>query len=188
MTPVTLRTARLVLDLPRAADIDPIFVACQDPGIQRYTTVPSPYARTDAETFVEKVPGDWEAGQHLTWVIREGDGLVGTIGMYRIDGKGAGEIGYWMAPDSRGGGRLVEAANAVIEWSFSAEGLGLVRIEWRAVVGNTGSARVAQKLGFHYEGMLRQSLSNANGRDDGWVAGLLIGDDRSEQPWSVLAA
>lgn len=186
MTPVTLRTERLVLDLPTEADVDPIFEACQDAGIQRYTTVPSPYARTDAETFVARIPSDWEAGQNLTWVIR-GDGtLVGTIGIYRVNGKGDGEIGYWMAPGSRGAGRLREAATAVIDWGFSAEGLDLARIEWHAVVGNIGSARVAQRLGFRFEGTRRQALTSAQGRDDGWVAGLLRDDDRTPQPWTVL--
>lgn len=187
MQPVTLRTARLELSAPLESDVDAIFEACQDAGIQRYTPVPFPYERTHAEDFVARIPSDWTEGKNLTWGIHEGGALVGTIGMYRIDGMGNGEIGYWIAPPARGGGRLIEAANAVIDWGFADDGLGLARIEWRAVVGNVASARAARALGFRYEGLLRQSLANTKYRDDGWIAGLLKTDERMPQPWPVLA-
>lgn len=64
--------------------------------------------------------------------------------------------------------------------------MSLSRIEWRAVVGNTGSARVARALGFRYEGMLRQALAGPSHRDDAWIAGLLPGDDRTPVAWPVL--
>jgi RimJ/RimL family protein N-acetyltransferase len=185
--PVTLRTARLVLDQPTDGDVDAIYEACQDPDIQRYTRVPSPYTRADAEKFITAVAEQWAGELHRTWVIREGATLVGTIGFYRLDGQGNGEIGFWVAPDRRGDGRLREAANTVIDWGFSSEGGDLTRIEWRAVVGNVASAKVAQTLGFRYEGTLRQALVSSHGRDDGWLAALLTTDERMPQPWPVLA-
>lgn len=186
MEPVTLRTERLELSLPTEADVDAIFEACQDPGIQRYTPVPFPYERSHAVGFVAQVPKDWEAGKNLTWGIHEDGALVGTIGLYRVDGLGNGEIGFWMAPWARGGGRLAEASNAVIDWGFSGDGLSLSRIEWRAVVGNVASAKAARALGFRYEGLLRMALANAKYRDDGWIAALLKTDDRMPRPWPVL--
>ncbi|WP_194409177.1 GNAT family N-acetyltransferase [Microbacterium cremeum] len=186
MEPMVLRTARLELSLPVEADVDAIYDACQDAETQRYTTVPSPYERTHAEEFVPKVAADWESGAHLTWAMREGSVLAGMIGLYRLDGRGAGELGYWVSPWSRRRGLLTEAARAVIDWGFSAEGLGLTRISWRAVVGNIGSARAARTLGFRYEGTMRQALVGSQGRDDGWIAGLLATDDRSPQPWPIL--
>ena len=186
MEPVILRTPRLELSLPREDDIDAIYEACQDADIQRFTPVPVPYEREHAAAFVERAPRDWESGQHLTWVIREDERLVGTIGFYRVDGRGAGEIGYWMAPRSRGGGRLREACEAAIDWGFSPDGLHLARVEWRAVVGNIPSARLARALGFRYEGLLRQALTSSHGRADGWIAGLLATDDRRPHPWPVL--
>ncbi|WP_454119528.1 GNAT family N-acetyltransferase [Microbacterium lacticum] len=71
--------------------------ACQDPDTQRYTTVPSPYERRHAEEFIPRVADQWAEGVHLTWAIREGDVLAGTVGPYRID-AGAGELGYWISP------------------------------------------------------------------------------------------
>jgi RimJ/RimL family protein N-acetyltransferase len=74
----------------------------------------------------------------------------------------------------------------VIDWAFSSEGAALARIEWRAVVGNEASARVARALGFRFEGTLRQALVSAKHRDDGWIAALLKTDERMPQPWPVL--
>jgi RimJ/RimL family protein N-acetyltransferase len=185
MEPVELRTPRTVLSSPTGHDVEAIFAACQDADIQRYTTVPSPYLREHAEGFVAAVPGRWAEGIEATWAVRDGDTLAGMLGLHRLTG-GTPEIGYWMARNARGRGLLTEAAGAVIDWAFAPDGLGADRIEWRAVVGNRASARVAQVLGFRYEGTLRQSLSNAFGRDDAWIAGLLPGDDRTPQPWSVL--
>jgi RimJ/RimL family protein N-acetyltransferase len=187
MEPVTLRTARLELSIPVDTDVDAIYDACQDPDIQRYTTVPSPYGRQDAVGFVAKVAGWWDEVTETTWAVRRDGTLAGMVGLHRL-GNGGGELGYWMAPAFRGQGLLTEASRAVIDWGFSAGGLGLERIEWRAVVGNIGSARAARTLGFRYEGLLRRALAGGTGtRDDAWIAGLLRDDDRTPQPWPVLA-
>jgi RimJ/RimL family protein N-acetyltransferase len=184
--PVIHRTERLTLSVPTEADVDAIFAACQDADIQRYTTVPSPYERQHAEGFIPFAQTRWRDGVEATWAIREGDTLAGMVGLHGISLGGAGELGYWMAAPSRRRGLLTEAARAVIDWGFSLDGAALQRIEWRAVVGNLGSARTARTLGFRYEGVLRRALANSFGRDDGWIAGLLNTDDRMPQPWPML--
>jgi RimJ/RimL family protein N-acetyltransferase len=176
MEPVTLRTDRLVLRPPTADDIDAIFAACQDPDIQRFTSVPSPYARTDAEDFVRLVAEWWADGSQAVWTVYEQDVLVGAVGLHHID-QGAAEIGYWGVAERRGRGILGEASRAVTDWGFGT--LGLVRQSWRAVAGNVPSARLARSLGFRYEGTMRQAFVHGAHRDDGWIAGLLASDDRS---------
>jgi RimJ/RimL family protein N-acetyltransferase len=188
MQPVVLRTERLELSAPTTADVGAIHVACQDADIQRYTTVPSPYTRAHAEEFVERVAAQWADGSHVSWAIRRGGALVGMVGLYRLDGVGFGELGYWISADARGAGLVREACRAVIDWGFASggEGLGLERIEWRAVVGNTASANAARALGFRFEGTLRRALRNGTGtRADGWIAALLVGDDRRPQEWAL---
>ncbi|WP_029090019.1 GNAT family N-acetyltransferase [Brevibacterium album] len=209
MEPVTLTTPRLELSAPTAADEDAIFAVCQDPDIQRWTTVPSPYTCAHAEGFVALTAQGWEKDAEHTWAIRTGAGaadrgrpdastfpddpafpdasaLVGMISLSR-NGPGAAEIGYWLAPSARGRGLLAEAATAVLDWGFSAEGMALERIIWRAKVGNIASARTARALGFRYEGLLRKGLRMQSGGVDGWIAGLLDSDDRTTHPWPVLA-
>ncbi|MFD5224829.1 GNAT family N-acetyltransferase [Microbacterium sp. NPDC058342] len=187
MEPVTLRTERLELSIPTAADVDAITAACQDPEIPRWTTVPSPYARKDAEEFIALVAGWWADGIETVWAIRRDDELAGMIGLHRITKHahgGEAEIGYWGTAAHRGQGVMGEAGRAVVDYAFAE--LGLARIEWRAVVGNAPSARTARSLGFRYEGMRRQGHASPRGRDDGWIAGLLASDDRAPVEWPVL--
>ncbi|GAA1984405.1 GNAT family protein [Microbacterium pumilum] len=188
MAPVTLRTARLVLSPPTLADAAAITDAAQDPVVPRWTTLPSPYALSDAEGFIAKAAAGWDAETELNWAIRADDHWVGMLGLHRLERGGAAEIGYWMAAAARGHGYLTEAAGAVIDFAFDSDGLALERIEWRAVVGNVPSARAARALGFRYEGLVRQGLVGPRGRDDGWIAGLLATDDRAPRPWPVLDA
>lgn len=187
MEPVVLRTERLVLSLPATGDVDAIHDACQDADIQRYTMVPAAYSRADAEGFVHRSAARWAEGVEVTWALRAQHGLAGVMGIHDI-GRGNASLGYWMAPTSRGLGLATEAASAVLDWAFSPEGLDLVRLEWRAVVGNLGSARIAQRLGFRFEGTLRKEFVNGLGRHDGWIAGLLKDDDRMPRPWPFLDA
>lgn len=185
MRPVTLRTARLELSIPTIADVDAITAAAQDPEVPRWTTVPSPYHRSHAEEFIAKAAAWWDEQSELTWGIRVNGAWVGMIGLHGTSPGEAAEIGFWMSAPARGHGYLTEAARAVIDFGF-ADPLSLARIQWRAIVGNVASARTARGLGFHYEGLLRQGLSDPRGRHDGWIAALLPTDDRAPQPWPVL--
>lgn len=185
MQPEALLTARTVLSSPTPGDADAIYAACQDADIQRFTTVPAPYLAEHAVGFIDTAAKRWESGVEATWAIRYDAALVGMIGLARL-ADGGPEIGYWITPRARGRGLLTEAARAVIGWAFAPARPQIQRIEWRAIVGNVPSARAASALGFRYEGMLRQSLANSLGRHDAWIAGLLRGDDRSPQSWSVL--
>ncbi|MDQ0644829.1 GNAT family N-acetyltransferase [Microbacterium murale] len=187
MERVILRTDRLVLRAPTAADLDAITAACQDPEIPRWTTVPSPYTREDGEDFVRRVAEWWESGEETVWGVFQDDVLIGMIGLHQIAPHatgGSAEIGFWATSGARGQGFMVEAARAVIDWGFAD--LDLARIAWRAVAGNIPSARTARALGFRYEGLQRQALTSPRGRDDGWFAGLLPTDDRVPVEWSVL--
>jgi RimJ/RimL family protein N-acetyltransferase len=188
MVPVTLRTPRLTLRPPALDDVDAIAAACQDPTIQRYVPVPVPYTRDDAVSYVSDFCADgWATGERLTWAVVEGEALVGTIGLHGV-AVGAAEIGWWLAPGARGRGIMREAAAAVVDHGLDARsGLGLARICWRASGGNTASAALARALGFRFEGVARLGAVGRDGREDDWFAGLLATDDRSPQPWPVLA-
>ncbi len=186
MAPVTLRTARLVLSVPTEADVDAITEGAQDPEVPRWTTVPSPYAREDAERFIAKVAQGWDDETELIWGIRADDRWIGSLGLHRLQRGDSAEIGYWLAAPQRGKGYLSEGGRAVIDFAFDPEQLYLKRLGWRAVAGNVPSARAARALGFRYEGLIRHGLTSPRGRDDGWIAGLLPSDDRIPEPWPVL--
>ncbi|WP_105566144.1 GNAT family N-acetyltransferase [Microbacterium halophytorum] len=191
--PVPLHTTRFLLTAPRASDAEPIYLACQDEAIQHFTTVPSPYTREDAEKFIELTAGWWRDGTSMTWVVRPLDAPEGVIGVIGLDSiaDGAAELGFWAAPGARGTGAIAEAAAAVLDFAFGP--MRLERVQWQAAVGNSASARVAQKLGFRFEGVRRLGLGgigagSGRGRADGWVAGLLATDERAAVDWGSADA
>lgn len=188
MLPVILRTERLELSIPGADDIDAIFAACQDPEIQKYTTIPAPYERAHAEEFITRVAKNWDEGTEVTWALRADGVLAGVASVFGLTEKAPiGEIGYWMAPGMRRRGLLGEAITAIASYALSPGGLGLRRLQWRAIAGNRASAAAAARAGFRFEGTLRAALPDRGTQRDGWVAAILDDDERMPQDWAVLA-
>src|SRR5260370_6068976 len=119
-----LKTKRLLLRPWRPEDADSIYRICQDPEIQRWTSVPSPYERSDAETFVRRIVPDGLAyGTDAVFGIfeRETGIIAGAIGLHGITAEDVSgmsrvrqaELGYWANPETRGQGYLTEAAREV---------------------------------------------------------------------------
>ena len=154
-----------------------MYRACQDGAIQRWTTVPSPYRRADAEYFVNRVcPEGWRQETEFTFgaVDTAGHGaLVAVVGLSMRATRTA-ELGFWTAAEYRGRGLMTEAVGAVTRWGFTR--VPLDRIVWRAEVGNTASRATALRAGFVPEGTERAGILNNGVRRDCWVAALLPSD------------
>lgn len=118
MNPCELTDGGLLLSVPTEDDVDRITQVCQDVQIQRWTTIPSPYRRCDAEEFVRgKVAGGWARGTPLVWAIRDrGDRRL--HGMVGIGLAGDPEIGSWMGPEARGRGWTTPAARPAVRTAF----------------------------------------------------------------------
>ena len=182
LTGVMLSTGRLVLSAPSAADTAAVYEICQDPQIQAWTMVPSPYAYEHARHFVEQaVPAGLAAGTDAVFGIYHAQSgrLLGMIGLHGITGPEAkhgarAEVGYWTAPDARRQGYTAEALRAVCRWGLAE--LGLQRIEWIAFAGNDASRRLALKVGFTIEGTLRNRMVHRGRRTDIWIGSLIPGD------------
>ncbi|MEW2417804.1 GNAT family N-acetyltransferase [Streptomyces sp. NPDC046866] len=176
MEPTALTTPRLRLRPFVPADEEEVYAAVQDPDIQRWTMVPSPYGREHARGFVGTiVPDGWRDDTAYAFAVRlRGDGpLVAAVGVH-VRGPDAYEIGYWAAKEHRGRGYTAEAVEAVARWLFTE--VGATRLEWRAEAGNAASRAVAQKVGFRIEGVLRAALRRGGTDRDCWVGGLLPSD------------
>ncbi|SDS17341.1 GNAT family N-acetyltransferase [Jiangella sp. DSM 45060] len=186
MQPFELRAERLLLAVPVAADIERITELCQDPEIQRWTTLPSPYTHDHAKSFVEDaVRRGWETEQDLVWAIRspEDRRIHGVIGL-RSHGDGAAEVGYWVGSEARGDRLVSRAVRLVAEYAFADVGLGLTHLRWRAIVGNWASRRVAWACGFRIEGLIRGGNAQRGVRRDTWVGTLMAGEPmRPVSPW-----
>ncbi|MFE1177224.1 GNAT family N-acetyltransferase [Streptomyces sp. NPDC058773] len=193
MEPVTLTTERLVLRRFEPSDAPAVHAACQDPGIQRWTGVPSPYGLRDAKQFVgTTVPGGWrdDTSYHFAVVTRAAGALVGAMGLVGLarlrTAERQAELGFWTAKERRGHGYTVEAARGVLRWAF--RDLGVERMEWHAEAGNEGSRAVARKLGFRMEGTLRAKRVREGTRRDVWIGSLLPSDRAGEPGRSAAGA
>jgi RimJ/RimL family protein N-acetyltransferase len=103
----------VTLRQPLDDDIDWITQACQDHEIQRWTTVPRPYLRTNAEEFVSRAKT-----QPLRFAIIERETNLG-VGMISIDGidqvTGEANAGYWIAPWARRRGVATQALQQLVQ-------------------------------------------------------------------------
>lgn len=77
-------------------------------------------------------------------------------------------LGYWIAKEYWGQGIMPEVAKKVIQFGFEEKELDLISVN--CFTYNNQSKRVIEKLGFHYEGLLRE----ASARFDGNILDLYV--------------
>ena len=115
-----IRTERLILRPLRFGDVDDVFGYANDEEWARYLiTVPWPYERRDAVTYIaSQVASPPEPGAcHLAMEL---DGrVVGTIGLH-ARGEGVAELGYGLARAQWGRGLVPEAARTMLSHGFEA--------------------------------------------------------------------
>jgi RimJ/RimL family protein N-acetyltransferase len=176
--PVTLRAHT-------TADIGPAYEACQDPEMQRWTTIPVPYLQEHAVSYLtEQIPAGWADGSSYAWAIEYDGRYAGTIDLRDQEG-GVGEVGFAVSPWARGNGVMTRAVELVVRYAFDR--LGWHRVIWRAYVGNWGSRRVAWKVGFRSLVTMPDGGLQRGVRRNEWVASVTRDDDLEPQGhwWNV---
>ncbi|HEX2895640.1 MAG TPA: GNAT family N-acetyltransferase [Marmoricola sp.] len=172
-------------------DIDAVVEQSRDPLSRRWTKVPDPYDRDDARRFVRDVmPGGWASDQEWGFAVEAADDgtprYAGTVSL-RSEGAGRAEIAYGAHPWARGRGVMERALRLLLEWGFSPVrdgGRELDTVIWWAEVGNWASRRLAWRVGFGCDGIVRRWLRNRDGRVDAWVGSLYREDARTPRtPW-----
>lgn len=138
----------VVLGAVELSDAPWIFNACQDPQIQRWTTVPRPYLSEHAESFCN---GEGVT-ERIRWTIRDATvnarGL-GLISVHAIN-DGVAEIGYWVAPWARGEGVCTGAVRHVVDYLSDLAAASAVTAKVAST--NIASQRVMIKSGFEAVG------------------------------------
>jgi ribosomal-protein-serine acetyltransferase len=138
--------------------------------------------QTEAGTleFIRASRRQFAASQGFQAPIIAGESIVGTLGFHRLDWENRStSVGYWIAEDAQGHGVVTRAAGVLVEHAVTVWGMN--RIELRAGVENTRSRRVAERLGFSYEGVLRQAERVGERYVDHAVYSILASE------WSVQA-
>lgn len=132
------------------SDADDVYRACQDPAIQRFTTVPVPYLREHAEVFVGPFQQkNWAERRGASFAVTDPSSgeLLGACSLVGLDldhlRSGAG---YWTAPHARGRGVTARALRRPADWALLELGLHEVVVEVEE--GNPASKRLAERAGF----------------------------------------
>ena len=165
------------LRLPADQDVPAIAEACQDPAIQRYTTVPEPYGRDEARSHIARAAALAADGVALNvaTVDAESGEWLGNAGIRRhATDVGRWSIGYLVAPWARGRGLAERSVRLLCRFGFDE--LGAERIEITAEPENEPSLRVAERAGFQREGLLHAYLVVKGVRRDAVMFSLLRSD------------
>jgi RimJ/RimL family protein N-acetyltransferase len=182
MEPFELKTGRLLLSAPTAADAEAITEHCQDPILSRYIpAITQPYTAEKAHEFITFTERGWASAEELTWGIRAAGDLVGVISLRRLT---ADDIGFWLGARHRGHGYMPEAVAAVLDWAFEPENpLRVDSVGWECLVGNLPSAAVARKSGFAFEGEGPGRRADTSGEHPlSWRGRIAAGDSREPKP------
>jgi len=133
-------------------DVEDVFRACQDPDIQRYTTVPAPYLREHAEHFVGPFQqANWAARSGVGFAVVDttGDlhGALGSCSLVGLDvARRRSGVGYWTASWARGRGLTARAVDLLAQWALGE--LGLREVYAEVEEDNLASMRVVERAGF----------------------------------------
>ena len=199
MTPSTTLPFSFPDDVPRLTDgvvtlrahteddVQALYEQAVDPVMLRWTTVPDPSTlETSKEFACDVVPAGWREDREWAFAVEapDDDGtprFVGTVSL-RDEGSGRAEIAYGAHPRARRRGYVVRALELLLDWGFRARGLHTVI--WWANKGNWASRKLAWRLGFSFDGTVRQWMPQRGELYDGWVGALTSTDERRPRtPW-----
>lgn len=135
------------------------------------------YSLDDSLDFVSACDEEWRADRKYSFAIydRRNGALVGSVGLSEVNRVHLfANVGYWVRSSCTGQG--VASAGLLLAARFAFEELHLNRLELIIALGNHASMRVAEKVGAHQEGVLRNRLV-LNGRPVSAVMYSLVARD-----------
>lgn len=170
-------TPRLLLRPFRRRDVTPMHDAIRAslPELVQWLPWAIGYDRSVAQRFVRESASAWNDGRAFDFALRladEPDLHVGNVSVWPTSMPNRiGEIGYWIRSDLTGEGLGTEATARALQIGF--EELEYHKVILRIAAGNERSDRIAKRVGFNYDGMLRHEVRVG----DNWL---------DHSAWSVL--
>jgi ribosomal-protein-serine acetyltransferase len=128
-----------------------------------------------ARSYLLSAAGRAACGEIYEWHLFVDGALCGAVRLKDINsGDRRAGIGYFLGRQFTGKGIITAAVSAILAYAF--DHLHLNRVELRCATGNEASRRVAERLGFSWEGVLRQVECLNGDFVDQHVYGLLAGE------------
>ncbi len=164
LSPDPIYTGRFVLRPFRRRDSDALNEAVRSSIHELHEWLPwahLAYGRVEASNYIRESIKAWKETKAYDYAIgnrTDDTGLhLGNVSIWFVSrGFRTGEIGYWVRTDRAARGIATEVSARLVQIGF--EQLRMHRIVLRIAVGNRASERVAEKLGFVREGILREEL------------------------------
>lgn len=149
-----ISTKRLILRPIRLTDASSVFKYAKLPNVGPMAGWEPHESLKNAEDFITYALRKKDYGQPGVYsiILRESQQMIGAIEIHSYkEQKGA--IGFVLNPEYWNNGYITEASKALIIFGF--EVLRLQRLEYCHFPHNIASKRVCEKLGFVFEGVLR---------------------------------
>ncbi len=152
-----LPTRRLLLRQIQEADAGALFVFKSDALVTSSYGQEPHQSQEDSLALIRRLQADYDRRDVLFWclTLKDQDQMIGECTFWNFDaGFQCAEIGYELHPAYWQQGIMAEALSAVLDYGFNE--IGLHRVEAVPLAVNQPSHAILLKLGFSYEGNLRQ--------------------------------
>jgi [ribosomal protein S5]-alanine N-acetyltransferase len=170
----TLTTNRLHLRQIRPADAEALFEIRSNRAVMDFYGEEPHQSLADTHALIQQIRDAYERREALLWgiALKEEDIIIGSCTFFAFGpGFHYVETGYDLHQAYWRRGIMAEAMPAILTYGFTE--LGLHRIEAATDPRNTPSKNLLLKLGFTYEGNLRQRFFFRNQFLDAQYFGLL---------------
>ena len=169
-----LHTPRLRLRPIGQRDANTLHAILADEETMRYYGSPPHRTLAETDALIATIAARVARRELLRWGLtrRDDDRLFGSCSLHAFDlGRHRAETGYALHRDAWGQGLMAEALTAILGYAFGP--LGLHRVEAIIDDANGRSKGLLLKLGFVYEGVLRERYPVGDRFEDEHYYGLL---------------
>lgn len=143
----------------KTEDAKPLAQSANNPNIAKNlrNAFPNPYTLESAIWYINDSIANAEKKQINYAIVVDGQ-AVGGIGIFVKDDvyEKSAELGYWLSEDYWRKGIMSKAVEIICKEAF--ERFDIIRIFAEPFADNAGSRRVLEKVGFTYEGTMRNGV------------------------------
>jgi len=169
-----LATDRLLLRDVGPNDADALFAILSDEEAMAFYGHPPHRSLDDTRALIAQIQARYARREGIRWgiALKDDGRLIGSCNFHGFDdGFHRAETGYELQRAFWGQGVMAEAMAAILAYGFTE--LGLHRVEAVIDDANARSKGLLLKLGFGYEGTLRERYHSRGRFEDEYYYGLL---------------
>lgn len=170
----SLTTNRLILRPIQPTDAEDLYATLSDEEAMQFYGHEPHRSIYETHTLIEQIQARYARREAIRWgiTLKGEDRVNGSCGFHHFDaGFQCAETGYELQRAFWGQGVMTEAMSAILTYGFDF--LGLHRVEAIIDMANERSKGLLLKLGFTYEGNLRQRYFFRDRFEDEHYFGLL---------------